>query len=541
MLQSADLNTLYAPKGPAMAPAALLYPVAYALMTRHTTDAHEAVLRCVARHVDGMQDPAWLMADFEPALRGAFRRVWPGVHVSGCWFHFGQAVLDRAVDFCHMKPLLQENAEAGRAQKMLMTLPLLPMALIVAGLDYIEGHVARHELTAHFAPILQYMRTYWINEVGVAILAVGDLYHRTNNGVESFHKILNTSVGVHPSFWRFFDALRRVDAARAVRGIKGRAPRAPRPARGELLPRGPRPELPHPPPRAQDEDDGDDTSDDDFQPPRPLRNAGRQEGARRNPPRQGRNEEDVPLAVLQRQHRANEELQQEEEDLPLAVLQERQREEEEGQPEQVEEEDQPEHVQEEDQPEQVEEGDQPEQVDEEEQQDQEEQEQPAEQEEPAQDQHLMDEFRAQLVRDLPGEPEGGILVAFQFPGRRERQRFGADCDVRNLHNFALTVALEISKVSNSFRLVSPPAQVIPEREKRMDEVSGGSAQVLLHVQPSRGECSVCIDAIQEQFKGRLEPCGHSFCMVCATRLNETRRKECALCRAKITSVKRWPN
>ncbi|KAE8739384.1 female salivary gland protein 4 [Frankliniella occidentalis] len=76
-----------------------------------------------------------------------------------------QAVLHRAVDECHLKPLLQEAPEAARAQKMLMTLPLLPMELIVAGLEYVENHVARNGLTPQFAALLRYMRTYWINEV----------------------------------------------------------------------------------------------------------------------------------------------------------------------------------------------------------------------------------------------------------------------------------------------------------------------------------------------------------------------------------------
>ncbi|XP_052130167.1 uncharacterized protein LOC127751125 [Frankliniella occidentalis] len=192
-----------------------LYPVAYALMTRRTTDAYEAVLRCICNHVPGIQRPASLMADFEPALRSGFRRVWPEIEVHGCWFHFGQAVLHRAVDECHLKPLLQEAPEAARAQKMLMTLPLLPMELIVAGLEYVENHVARNGLTPQFAALLRYMRTYWINEVGVEILAIGHLHFRTNNAVEAFHKCLNTSVGVHPNFWKFVDALRAVDNSRA--------------------------------------------------------------------------------------------------------------------------------------------------------------------------------------------------------------------------------------------------------------------------------------------------------------------------------------
>ncbi|KAK3925121.1 FLYWCH-type zinc finger-containing protein 1 [Frankliniella fusca] len=71
-----------------------------------------------------------------------------------------QAVLHRAIDVCLLKPLIQTNVEASKIARMLMTLPLLPMDLIVRGLDFVEAYAERKALAGEFSAMFQYMRTY---------------------------------------------------------------------------------------------------------------------------------------------------------------------------------------------------------------------------------------------------------------------------------------------------------------------------------------------------------------------------------------------
>ncbi|KAI5722060.1 hypothetical protein M8J76_003126 [Diaphorina citri] len=90
-----------------------VYPVVYALMTSRTSTGYQAVLNYVVR------PPASLMADFEPALRSVFTRLWPGIDIKGCWFHYTQALWKRAVSTHRLLPLLRRSGEAMRVYDLL--------------------------------------------------------------------------------------------------------------------------------------------------------------------------------------------------------------------------------------------------------------------------------------------------------------------------------------------------------------------------------------------------------------------------------------
>ncbi|KAI5695855.1 hypothetical protein M8J75_004576 [Diaphorina citri] len=108
-------------------------------MTSRTSTGYQAVLNYVVR------PPASLMADFEPALRSVFTRLWPGIDIKGCWFHYTQVAAAKA-------------ERVGVRQQMV-------------GLFHHVEH-------------------YWFNTVGRAVLLVGGSDSRTNNAVESFYSQL---------------------------------------------------------------------------------------------------------------------------------------------------------------------------------------------------------------------------------------------------------------------------------------------------------------------------------------------------------------
>lgn len=68
----------------------VVLPAFFVLMTHRTRLLYQMVLLEVSRR---LPPPARFMSDWERALRGAAAAVWPAMSLSGCWFHFAQAVL----------------------------------------------------------------------------------------------------------------------------------------------------------------------------------------------------------------------------------------------------------------------------------------------------------------------------------------------------------------------------------------------------------------------------------------------------------------
>ena len=80
-----QLLTVFAPCGDAA------FPVMYALMTRKTRALYRAVFATMHNLVPEFV-PENVMADCEEASVAAFQEVFGSVTVSGCWFHYCQAV-----------------------------------------------------------------------------------------------------------------------------------------------------------------------------------------------------------------------------------------------------------------------------------------------------------------------------------------------------------------------------------------------------------------------------------------------------------------
>jgi len=72
------------------------------------------------------------MADYEDASVAALREVFGEVNVSGCWFHFGQAIIKR-VNKIGLKDAYTNEPDVTKVVQSLLGLPLLPASEIVLG------------------------------------------------------------------------------------------------------------------------------------------------------------------------------------------------------------------------------------------------------------------------------------------------------------------------------------------------------------------------------------------------------------------------
>lgn len=148
----------------------MFVPLYSILMTGHTQAEYEEVFRWVKKDLGKRVSFVAVKSDFEKALRNAVRTVWPKSKVSGCYFHFCQAV------YRHMcKVGLQQAYFRNKKFKLwlrhLMALPNLKPVDIeeewsvlsksdVAGLSSVEK--------IFFMKFKKYFNSFWILQTGAS-------------------------------------------------------------------------------------------------------------------------------------------------------------------------------------------------------------------------------------------------------------------------------------------------------------------------------------------------------------------------------------
>lgn len=85
---------------------------------------------------------------------------------------------------------------------MLMALPLLPANDIIEAFNWIVTN-ATPAITRHFAGLFHYIENYWLQRVTPQVFSVYGMTCKTNNVIESYHRVLGVRMGVHPTIWQF--------------------------------------------------------------------------------------------------------------------------------------------------------------------------------------------------------------------------------------------------------------------------------------------------------------------------------------------------
>ena len=70
-------------------------------MTGKSRLIYNAVYERVKELLPPDVNPSLIMSDFESALMGGLREMWPAARVVGCWFHYSQVGLDTV----HFSPM----------------------------------------------------------------------------------------------------------------------------------------------------------------------------------------------------------------------------------------------------------------------------------------------------------------------------------------------------------------------------------------------------------------------------------------------------
>ena len=184
-------------------------------MSRKTQALYTGVFAKVKELVPDFS-PISVMADFEEAtailllLSVAFQSVFGDVAISGCWFHFAQAVVKR-VNKIGLKDANINDAHVRDTVHCLVALPLLPPQAIPDAVVDIQGELdADSTHISNLRQLIAYVQRHWVTKrsIGPARLSVRDNRCRTNNILESFHASLRRRIKVsHPNLYAFLGHL----------------------------------------------------------------------------------------------------------------------------------------------------------------------------------------------------------------------------------------------------------------------------------------------------------------------------------------------
>lgn len=156
--------------------------------------------------------PTKVMSDYERAIRLAVKDVWPRSSISGCNFHFCQALRRRvATKHPEIVRLMRYKNSAKVALRMFMRLSLLPNEKdIKKGIKAIELYQKHFKIENEFLPFNNYFKKFWIKDITPSVWCVSTRKNRTNNVIEGYNNKLKKKIQRNPNVYSFLNSLQKL-------------------------------------------------------------------------------------------------------------------------------------------------------------------------------------------------------------------------------------------------------------------------------------------------------------------------------------------
>ena len=144
------------------------------------------------------------MVDYELALRNALKKVFNGIKLQGCWFHYCQAIY-RKVRNLKLDNIYIHKDHGGKYIKRLMTLALMRYDMIPLLFDYMKKGLNEDKadmtpaVSSAFDKLFAYVETQWIcnTKIPPSEWSVFLTNVRTNNEVENWNGKIWKLAGLH--------------------------------------------------------------------------------------------------------------------------------------------------------------------------------------------------------------------------------------------------------------------------------------------------------------------------------------------------------
>lgn len=145
--------------------------------------------------------------DYEKAIKNALRKVYTGIKIVSCWFHYCQALAKNAKNIKGFRNFIKSDDAASRIFRKLMCLPLMRADNIPAAFKLIKEEALNLNKNK-FAPFLSYIEEQWLKHEGPQSISVYMESERTNNPMESYNSTLNFKIPAKGCFYKFVSLLR---------------------------------------------------------------------------------------------------------------------------------------------------------------------------------------------------------------------------------------------------------------------------------------------------------------------------------------------
>lgn len=194
-------------------------PCVFVLLPSKTQVCYTTTIRQL-HTINPNLNPTTVLIDFELAIKNALETVFPGVIVSGCFFHFSQNIW-RRVQASGLQERYQEDFNFVTDVRMIAALAFVPENDVERFFNLLSNSV-----DPELDVILDYIEENYIGVIrrgryrrprfpysmwGVYDRVVNDL-PRTNNSVEGWHNRFNRHVGCHhANIWKIVDVLKQED------------------------------------------------------------------------------------------------------------------------------------------------------------------------------------------------------------------------------------------------------------------------------------------------------------------------------------------
>ena len=185
-------------------------PVIHILMTNKSEELYSACLKVVFEIIPDFE-PNFAVSDFEDAPRNAFQKQVPGIQITGCLFHYTQAIWNR-VRKAGLVNIYRTNFDFIKWLRCIMALPLLPQKEISSTFCLIGDQIIPNLSQSQDSNIRQlkkYIKKQWV--LREKNLSVFETPNATNNGAETYYKSLKSKIKTHrPNIWSFLDSLEEI-------------------------------------------------------------------------------------------------------------------------------------------------------------------------------------------------------------------------------------------------------------------------------------------------------------------------------------------